>query len=601
MAKTYYGYKKRDGLQAVDYLGAAKDLTEGLTDIFDEREKERGLIEEEIREAEKQTKDVPMGDSGTLNQFALEGSNNAAEALRTQTYLLRNSKIRPSEFTKFRQNVMDGMMDLKEGAVSLNKNISETAAAVEAGTASVAQAKFLEDAMQDTWFDRTRMYTDTKSGQMMIVRTDENGEDIKGSENSVRNFKNQTKQTIARYDIEKETSSFTKTLGEDIRLSMRGDVKTVKDALGKTTIDPDTKKEYTGFQLVDEWVNAATDSQLASILVDELGGKYKATGDVNDEGKKGMVYYEADPTAVNKNSRAAKLTDGQKDAAREYLRRNIYSQIDYKETPAATTGGKAPSSAQIARGRRIDIDKERVNDWLKFYTGDDATKERILSANAETIAENIGAGSRPIDINVVGDKVSVSYEKEYDDETKTITTDITIPQDDFTGFLSTSGRKLLGDDFIEYMDEALDASNYKGTERYNPLNVSYKTQVEVEKSKKQGLDDWTGVLPLIPKMDKFYGTFSGKQEDATKKVDSFIQNSSIKGVDSKLVDNNIKIGLDGIYISVPLNVKASTIQENITSALKKIYDAAVEGKPLVGTDDPNPDPTNPAGDGILGT
>ena len=579
MAKTYYGYKKREGLQAVDYLGAAKDLTKGLTDIFDEREKERGLIEEEIREAEKQTKDVPMGDSSSLNEAVLESSSGAAEALRQQTNLMRNGVIKPSEFAKFRQNVMDGMVDLKAGAVALNKNIVDTEAAVAAGTASVAQAKFLEDAMQDTWFDRTRMYTDSKSGQMMIVRVDEKGKDIKGSENSVRNFKNQTKQIIARYDIEKETSSFTKTLCEDIRLSMKSGVKTVKDALSKKTIDPETKKEYTGFQLVDEWVNAATESQLASILVDELGGKYSPTGDVSDKGKTGMVYYEADPTALNKNSRVAKLTDGQKDAAREYLRRNIYAQIDYKETPATP---KSPSSSQVSREKRIDIDKEIVNDWLKFYTGDDATKQRILSANAATIAENIGAGDRPIDINVVGDKVSVSYEKEYEDETKTITTDITIPQDDFTGFLSTSGRKLLGDDFIEYLDEALEISDYKGTEKYNPLNVSYKTQVDVEKSKKQALEDWTGIVPLIEEMDSWYGTFSGKQEDATKKVNSFIQNSTIKGVDSKLVDNNIEIGLDGIYISVPLDVKASTIQENITLALKKIYDAAVEGKSLDG-------------------
>ena len=41
MAKTYYGYKKREGLKPIDYLGATKDLTEGLTGIFEEREKER--------------------------------------------------------------------------------------------------------------------------------------------------------------------------------------------------------------------------------------------------------------------------------------------------------------------------------------------------------------------------------------------------------------------------------------------------------------------------------------------------------------------------------------------------------------------------------
>ena len=68
---------------------------------------------------------------------------------------------------------------------------------------------------------------------------------------------------------------------------------------------------------------------------------------------------------------------------------------------------------------------------------------------------------------------------------KTITKSITIPEDDFVGFLSTSGRKLLGDDFIEYLDEALEISDYTGTEKYKPLDVSYRTKVDVEESKKQ--------------------------------------------------------------------------------------------------------------------
>ena len=72
MAKTYYGYKRREGLQPIDYLGATKDLTAGLTGIFEEREKEREVIEEEVRKAEEEAKDVPMGDSSTLNEMVID-------------------------------------------------------------------------------------------------------------------------------------------------------------------------------------------------------------------------------------------------------------------------------------------------------------------------------------------------------------------------------------------------------------------------------------------------------------------------------------------------------------------------------------------------
>lgn len=143
MAKTYYGYKRREGLQPIDYLGAAKDLTAGLTGIFEEREKEREVIEEEVRKAEEEAKDVPMGDSSTLNEMVLDSSNGAAEALRVQAQLMRNGVIRPSEYTKFKQNTLDGVKDLKEGAASLNKNITDAKAAIDAGTASVSTMTFM--------------------------------------------------------------------------------------------------------------------------------------------------------------------------------------------------------------------------------------------------------------------------------------------------------------------------------------------------------------------------------------------------------------------------------------------------------------------------
>ena len=582
MAKTYYGYKKRDGLQAVDYLGATKDLTEGLTGIFEEREKERGLIEEEIREAEKQTKDVPMGDSGTLNQFALEGSNNAAEALRTQTYLLRNSKIRPSEFTKFRQNVMDGMVDLKEGAVSLNKNISETAAAVEAGTASVAQAKFLEDAMQDTWFDRTRMYTDPKSGHMMIVRTDEKGKDIKGSENSVRNFKNQTKQIIARYDIEKETSSFTKTLGEDIRLSMKSGVKTVKDALSKKTIDPVTKKEYTGFDLVNKYVDGASDADLASILVDELGGNYSPTGDVNDKGKAGMVYYEADPTAVNKNSRVPKLTPEQKDAAREYLRANIYAQIDYTETAAATTGGKT-SDYDKKETKRIGDEKEQAGSYVDalkmlFLAKDKPERERAMRMLGESIGQDRFSS---MEMNAAGDAMTLTT---IDDDGKArprvIKFDGTLRD-----FIETAGPTLTGlkkEDAAtrwKYIDEVLDedSGNKIATTHQGSYDIGY-----VFGPKKQELMDYTDSAANIDRLIKGVkqgwltseGTAFQMYEDA---VNSALSGMGAEGVVVVRSGSNLSIKLpEGKVVDITLNESSET-KSKVKNILKAIHTALSKG------------------------
>jgi len=461
MAKTYYGYKRREGLQPIDYLGATKDLTAGLTGIFEEREKEREVIEEEVRKAEEEAKDVPMGDSSTLNEMVLDSSNGAAEALRVQAQLMRNGVIRPSEYTKFKQNTLDGVKDLKEGAASLNKNITDAKAAIDAGTASVSTMTFMEDAMKNTWFDRTRMYTDPKTGHLMIVRTDEKGKDIDGSETTMRNFKNQTKQIINRYDVEKETSSFTKTLGEDVRLALKDpNVKTIKDALQKVTIDPETGEEYTNFQLIDQWVESITDADAASILVDELGGKYSATGDVNEKGKAGKVYYKIDPTAANKNTRTADLTDEQRKAAKEYLKRNIYAQLDYVETPEATTGTSATErKAAEERTASIRTARTNVSNLKKIFEGkSDADVNQALSTynkQLKKVATDADGEFIKAQVSGKGDerKIEVVYRNKFGDVISEKVADI---PENFQDFVDAAGTTITGDrNILTLREEAM--------------------------------------------------------------------------------------------------------------------------------------------------
>lgn len=593
MAKTYYGYKRREGLQAIDYLGAAKDLTAGLTGIFEEREKEREAIEEEVRKAEEEAKDVPMGDSSTLNEMVLDSSNGAAEALRIQAQLMRNGIIRPSEYTKFKQNTLDGIKDLKEGAVSLNKNIADAKAAVDNETASVATMTFLDDAMKNTWFDRTRMYTDPKTGHLMIVRTDEKGKDIDGSETTMRNFKNQTKQIINRYDVEKETSSFTKTLGEDVRLALKDpNIKTIKDALQKTTIDPETGEEYTNFQLIDQWVESITDADAASILVDELGGKYSATGDVNEKGKAGKVYYKIDPTAVNKNTRVADLTPQQRKEAEEYLRRNIYAQLDYVETPAPTTSGKE-TEAQRRAGKARETAKGYVTALQDLFTAYGPKKRTAAMAN---LAGAIGQDRFiSMEMNDAGDAIIFTGIDKDDNVRKTQQIPL---EGTFDDFVKNYGKILTGtDDVWTYYDEVIDSPDVSSlTPR---IGAGGKYEIGFEENLSQKLTDLASignVLDIQPLATENYFRESSKIRDSKKYVQKFIEASQIKGL-SYNVDDTKKMTIShpelGTLPPIRLNRDEDIIASDLKEALYKMYEAATTGKPLEGTTEPaDPDGVN---------
>jgi hypothetical protein len=605
MAKTYYGYKRREGLQPIDYLGAAKDLTAGLTGIFEEREKEREAIEEEVRKAEEEAKDVPMGDSSTLNEMVLDSSNGAAEALRVQAQLMRNGIIRPSEYTKFKQNTLDGIKDLKEGAVSLNKNIADAKAAVDNETASVATMTFLDDAMKNTWFDRTRMYTDPKTGHLMIVRTDEKGKDIDGSETTMRNFKNQTKQIINRYDVENETSSFTKTLGEDIRLALKDpNIKTIKDALKKVTIDPETKEEYTNFQLIDKWVESITDADAASILVDELGGKYSATGDVNEKGKAGKVYYKIDPTAANKNTRTADLTPEQRKAAEEYLKRNIYAQLDYVETPAPTTSGRE-TEAQRKRQSAADAALEETTRLWNLFTGDEAKKAEVMDVYRPSIEAVLGKGNYG-GYDITDNQIILYQRTKAGLEPRVID----IPSD-FKSFVDLASTNF---GLSKNLDEMYDKST-AGIEGFDPA-AKYVTAI-VQKRPSIIYKPTKTIEDAAADLDKALGQISGgiggyrKTQisdgkigmDAAAAADSYLTDIGLTGaLVEKGAGNSVKITINGITprggIIVNLRESRSGARADLRTALKTIHDAAGMGQLVTGypTAEETPEPPKPAGD-----
>jgi hypothetical protein len=373
MAKTYYKYKERNA-DPIDYLQAGRDITAGVTSVFDEREKVRGEIEAGITAAEKEIADQEMGDEESLNGRVLDVANNAAQELLQKTNLMRNGKMKAGEFAKFKQNTLDGMTDFKKGAASMNKNLEATERGVADGKYSSAQATLLNKKMMDTWFDRTRMFTSPTSGNLMIVRTDENGKDIKGSTTSMRNFTNQAMQEIPRFNVEKETSSFVKTIGEDIRISRLNGM-TIEDALDKTYTD--ATGTYTTRGLIEDMTNALDDAQISSILVDDLG--YEATDDPNEKGK--VVKYIPDPTSMNKNSLIGAPTPAQKAEALKFYKGSIYAQLDYKETAAPYRAPKSTteSAAALKKKESLEAAKKDINRLREFYEGDAAKKKEVMT------------------------------------------------------------------------------------------------------------------------------------------------------------------------------------------------------------------------------
>lgn len=520
MAKTYYKYAKRE-TTPVDYAGAAKGLSEGLmatvTGLEKKAEKAADEVaaakskideefkkEEERRRKETEATDKALGDKiGELSKLPISTELNyqsvqsrmldlASDSADWKLQLKRDydaGKMTTKEYNRRFNNIDDQFKLIKQSGVTMMDMVKSVNEGVTNGTSLPAEQVLLKELL-NTRFDNPNMdYTIDQDGNMIGELKDGSGA-IK-QRLSVYEMNKLSLNRFPTFDIDAEVTTLVDAIGAELE-NYRTSGTTTEQLLDREIMtrgnEINTPNDY-----IKKTVDGFNPNKLASILQMKMDKQYDVSFNPDAFGDDNTVVYEINPAS---GMYEAKLTPAQEEAAKEFATASVLLQLNPLKKP--DTSGKAPSSAQMAKGKRVDIDKERINDWLKFYTGDDATKERILSANSEVIAKTIGADNRPIDINVVGDNISVSYEIDYGGgKKKTITKNITIPQDDFVGFLSTSGRKLLGDDFIEYLDEALEISDYTGAEKYKPIDVSYKTQVEVEEPKGQDLKGAAGIAPIM--------------------------------------------------------------------------------------------------------
>ena len=582
----------------VDWSSVTKSLTDRLDEVEAKRAANRERIEGEIADASQKIGDVPMGNYENMNSFMIQTSTDMAENLRVNSALLRAGKMKSSEFAKFRQNSLDAIGQYKKIAENYNSLRDKGVARLNEGKSGWQEAHELERLEKLADLTRTVSVQDPITGTMFNAPIGEDGRPDMSQAESTLYLANMPFVEMDKFDMNAQLDPTVEKYGEN--------VKVIKSLGINTKSSIKIRKDFE--DSVNTFVGSFDSRQLASVLGDFIGG-YKGTTDEDLAKSKPEEYILIGRDGSNGNFPTYKLTPEQETKAREAIKEQLYMKLDYVETPMATTSNKAPSSAQISKGRRVDIDKERINDWLKFYTGDDATKERILSANSEEIAKNIGAGNKPIDISVVGNEISVSYEKEYQDGTKkTITKPITIPENDFIGFLSTSGRKLLGDDFIEYLDEALEISDYKGTEKYNPLDVSYKTQVEVEEPKGQDLGGAKGITPLVLIASQELANVStgfftsnkdtySQYEQAVKNALMPLNNYTVSVSDSGVLTVSVE-GL-GTAPTIQLDQKLET-KKTVKNAIAEILKRVDSGQDLGGAAEPPKPAGGAAGDDILG-
>ena len=198
----YYGYKRGDDSKIVDWSSVSSDITEKLGEVEAKRAAQREKIEGEMAAAQQSINDIPMGNYEDINNFMLKFSNAAAEQMRVNNTLLRNGQMKPSEYTPFRQNVMDAAVSYKKIAENYNSMMDEFTLRQQenkAGGLEAWQAGIVQD-MAD--LSNTIPVIDPVTGNVFNAPIGADGKPDMKKAMSVRDMQNMAYQKYDIFDME---------------------------------------------------------------------------------------------------------------------------------------------------------------------------------------------------------------------------------------------------------------------------------------------------------------------------------------------------------------------------------------------------------------
>lgn len=219
-------YKQSDPQSLVDWGKAARDISKTFNDIREERQKKRTEIDTAYRDQQAELNDIGQYESRNIQQFVMNGANSIAEKSANFYDLVKRGQARPADYALFRQNVSNGFKQVKENALSIDKDYKEFA------ERSLVNAKgFTTNAEKERWIatqlesfanlQNATLDANEITGELSFLKLDENGKVIPGKSRSINQIGGLLKQRINNVDLDAEVGRAVKSLGTVIRTEMR--------------------------------------------------------------------------------------------------------------------------------------------------------------------------------------------------------------------------------------------------------------------------------------------------------------------------------------------------------------------------------------------
>ena len=120
-------YERANPESFVDWGQAARDITQTFKDIRDDRKSRKDAIEKGYRERQEALNDIEFYDNPTLQQTAIQASQNASEKLANFNDLMKRGEVSVTDYNLFEHNVKTGFELFQKNALAFDAAFKEYA------------------------------------------------------------------------------------------------------------------------------------------------------------------------------------------------------------------------------------------------------------------------------------------------------------------------------------------------------------------------------------------------------------------------------------------------------------------------------------------
>lgn len=225
-------YERADPESFVDWAQAAKDITKTVEDIRDDRQSRKDAIEKGYRERQEALNDIEFYDNPTLQQTAIQASQDASEKLTNFNDLMKRGLVSVTDYNLFEHNVKTGFELFQKNALAFDAAFKEYAQRTKDDTNAEQEIYLAEKLKGFANLNNSQISFNAETGNAAFLRVEppflEDGSKnpraglpIKGESMSLQQMSVFLRQKIDKFDVGGSVKQMVSEIGTLVRANLK--------------------------------------------------------------------------------------------------------------------------------------------------------------------------------------------------------------------------------------------------------------------------------------------------------------------------------------------------------------------------------------------